>query len=182
MRYVAMMSIGDTKFDLVLHNEKCDFRQVREDAEDLASNLGARLDCVGVGLVDDEPKAYELTAEDQAFISVYLDLEKPNESLYDRGVEFCYLREQIEIWHNDKPQATQTEFHTLYSLWSKALTLGCKPAEVIVHVDNGVLRAVYSDSDKVKCTAVQTDSDDNEQQVKEADETLARAGKMWSIF
>lgn len=182
MQYVAMMSIGDTKFELVLHNEKCDFRQVREDAEGLASKLGARLNYVGVGLGDDEPKAYQLTPEDQAFISLYLDLEKPNESLYDRGVESRYLREQIEIWHNDKPQATQTEFHTLYSLWSKALTLGCKPAEVIVHVDNGVLRAVYSDSDKVKCTAVQTDSDDVVEEVQAADATLARAGKMWSIF
>lgn len=177
MKYLATMIMGDMSFALNLTvPDDNTFTSVQSRASILAKKLGVELYSLQpVG--ETKPQVYQLTPHDEEFIHQVTQLEGGSERATDH-----YLREQISIWHNDKPQATQSEFHTLYSLWTRALELGSKPAEVIVHVDNGVLRAVYSDSDKVKCTAVQTDSDDNEQQVKEADETLARAGKMWSIF
>lgn len=177
MQYLAKMRLGEMSFSLSLTvPDDRDFKSVENRATILAKKLGVDLYSLQP-LEEAKPQTYQFTATDEEFIHLTTQLEGSSEGSTER-----YCREQIQIWHNDKPGATQIDFHNAYSFWSKALTLGCKPAEVIVHVDNGVLRAVYSDSDTVKCTAVQTDSDDNEQQVKEADATLARAGKMWSIF
>lgn len=176
MQYLATMIMGDTSFKLELTNLNDNtYAVVYKQAQTLAGKLGCEL--YALDTVDGQkPQGYQFTAHDEEFIHLTTQLEGGSERATDH-----YLREQISIWHNDKPQATQTDFHTLYSLWLKALDLKPIP-EIIVHVNNGVLNAVYSTVEGVKCTAVQTDSDDVVEEVQASDAILSQAKTMWSIF
>lgn len=174
MQYLAKMQIRNTVFSLPLTNESnrtSKYDEVKEDAKVLAQNLGAIL--VYVDSVPASPQGYQFTAHDEEFVYQVTQLEGGSERATDH-----YLREQIQIWHNDKPQATQTDFHTLYSLWLRALEL--RPGvEVIVDIVDGVLQVAKSNSDIV-FHAIQRDR--SEKITADQDALYERMDRMKGVF
>lgn len=174
MQYLARMQIRNTVFSLPLTNESnrtSKYDEVKEDAKVLAQNLGAIL--VYVDSVPASPQGYQFTAHDEEFVYQVTQLEGGSERATDH-----YLREQIQIWHNDKPQATQTDFHTLYSLWLRALEL--RPGvEVIVDIVDGVLQVAKSNSDIV-FHAIQRDR--SEKITADQDALYERMDRMKGVF
>ena len=174
MQYLAKMQIRNTVFSLPLTNESnraSKYDEVKEDANVLAQKLGAIL--VYVDSVPASPQGYQFTAHDEEFIHQLVQLEGGSERATDH-----YLREQISIWHNDKPQATQSDFHTLYSLWLRALEL--RPGvEVIVDIVDGVLQVAKSNSDIV-FHAIQRDR--SEKITADQDALYERMDRMKGVF
>lgn len=143
MQYLAKMIMGDMSFDLTLSTSEQNFKTNHEQALKLAKKLGVEL--YSLQPVDEgEPvvASYQLTELDQEFVLKLTEVT--DESLREES----WLREQIKIWHNDKPEATQCQFFAYYTLWLRALELRPK-VEVIVDIVDGVLQVAKSNADIV---------------------------------
>lgn len=148
MQYLAKIQVGNTSFTLPITNDKDTLQKVFEDVKLLAKQLGADLlEVTTTQSIVQElavvPKPdYQLTDLDQEFVLKLTEVI--DESLRDES----WIREQIKIWHNDMPEATQCQFFAYYTLWLRVLELRPE-VEVIVDIVDGVLQVAKSNADIV---------------------------------